>query len=237
MIYFTEFKIAKMMYKLLLFLGFLNILSVTATGIKKDIKITFDFDDPRVLCYGNKKYLHKNCPTETPQFVCKGTIDESSKKQLYTWICEPHNPPHQIYYQSKVITTGLYIYDEYEKLERIANPRYNLKIRSVATPMANLVDIVVYGMMCILVVFISVSFLKTNYSVMNLEEVLLKDAVVSARKQRDEQTASRLKLRNWLVEMHEFQQRTKEREGENNSNIFWISGKLWDNIHEIVDNL
>ena len=60
MIYFTEFKIAKMMYKLLLFLGFLNILSVTATGIKKDIKITFDFDDPRVLCYGNKKYLHKS---------------------------------------------------------------------------------------------------------------------------------------------------------------------------------
>ncbi len=72
---------------------------------------------------------------------------------------------------------------------------------------------------------------------MNIEEVLLKDAIVTARKQRDEQTASRLKLRNWLVEMHEFQQRTKEREGENNSNIFWISGKLWDNIHEIVDNL
>ncbi len=237
MISFTEFKIAKMMYKILLFLGFLNILSVTATGIKKDIKITFDFDDPRVLCYRNKKYLHKNCPTETPQFVCKGTIDPSSKNKLYTWICEPHNPPHQIYYQSKVITTGLYIYDEYEKLERISNPRYNLKIRSVATPMANLVDIVVYGMLCILVVFISVSFLKANYSVMNLEEVLLKDAVVSARRQRDVVSTSRLKLRNWLVEMHEFQQRTKEREGENNSNIFWISGKLWDNIHEIVDNL
>lgn len=224
------------MYKILLFLGFLNVLSVTATGIKKDIKITFDFDDPRVLCYGNKKYLHKNCPTETPQFVCTGTIDESHKNKLYTWICEPHNPPHQIYYQSKVITTGLYIYDEYEKLERIANPRYNLKIRSVATPMANLVDIVVYGMMCILVVFISVSFLKTNYSVMNLEEVLLKDAVVSARQQRDAVSASRLKLRKWLAELQEFQQRTKER-GENNSDIFWLSNSQLNDLHEIVNNL
>ena len=109
------------MYKLLQIISIWANVASTVGGKK----MWFDYNDPRVVCRGSSGWDHKHCEN-IPQFVCQGLSDENRK--VFTWLCEPHTSINFVWYKSRVLTVGLYMYDMDDKLEEVINPTYTLRV-------------------------------------------------------------------------------------------------------------
>jgi hypothetical protein len=117
------------MYKLLQIISIWANVASTVGGKK----MWFDYNDPRVVCRGSSGWDHKHCEN-IPQFVCQGLSDENRK--VFTWLCEPHTSINFVWYKSRVLTVGLYMYDMDDKLEEVINPTYTLRVEKKLIPLA-----------------------------------------------------------------------------------------------------